>query len=87
MQLAPFIAATVSSAGLSGVFVSDMRRGEKKHHHDAISSQVVLIARDEADLDAARGWPGAQDLVAGDAVAWTDDYSDILGALLKKYWR
>jgi hypothetical protein len=45
---------------------------------------VAVLVRDPADLGAlpqADGWRREN---AGDVAAWTDDYSDIIGAILRK---
>jgi hypothetical protein len=32
----------------------------------------------------AKAWPDAKPLAAGNASAWTDDYSDVMSALVRK---
>ncbi len=54
---------------------------------DASASQVVFIAKSAKVLDPIRAWPDAEGLPRGRASAWTDDYSDVLSAILRKMWK
>ena len=55
-------------------FTSDLRA----------AAMVAALARNEADLGSLLGTPGWEKAAAGGVVAWTDDYSDIIGAMLRK---
>ncbi len=46
---------------------------------------VVLAARTPQVLDAFRRDPRWRTMVAGGAQAWTDDYSNVLGALVRRH--
>jgi hypothetical protein len=49
------------------------------------NAEVVVLARNSADLDALPSWRGWRKLEPTPGVAeWTDDYSDILHAMLRK---
>jgi hypothetical protein len=50
-----------------------------------LASQVVLAARRADVLDGARDLPKARRLGAGGVRPWTDDYSDIVSAMLRRY--
>jgi hypothetical protein len=54
---------------------------------DKARSQVVLVSRSAKTMEAVLAWPDAKPLTAGTARPWTDDYSDILGAIWRKYLR
>ena len=45
---------------------------------------VAVLARIEADLGALPGAEGWEKIEAGAVVPWTDDYSDIIGSMLRK---
>ena len=45
---------------------------------------VAVLARNEADLGALPGSGGMAQGRGGTVAAWTDDYSDIMGAILRK---
>jgi hypothetical protein len=49
------------------------------------SSTVVIFAKSEGALQPYRSLEGALDLDDGGLRAWTDDYSDILGAFWSRY--
>jgi hypothetical protein len=48
-------------------------------------SSVVVFAKSEAALQPYRSLEGALDLDDGGLRAWTDDYSDILGAFWSRF--
>jgi hypothetical protein len=50
-----------------------------------LASQVVLAARRADVLDGALDLPKARRLGAGSVRPWTDDYSDIVSAMLRRY--
>jgi hypothetical protein len=45
---------------------------------------VAVLARREADFGVLLGAPGWDKVDAGAVAPWTDDYSDIIGAMLRK---
>jgi hypothetical protein len=84
MSLPPIVAANLAHLpGLSAVLVEDARPAGSL---DVASSRVVLISRDRAALAPALSWPGARRLEPTGAKAWTDDYSDLVSAILAKSW-
>lgn len=82
LDLAPALAATVRQVpGLVSALVDDRR---PMLGVDATPSQVVFIARSQAVLDRVAAWPDAQPLVPATVRPWTDDYADVLSALLRR---
>ncbi len=76
------VAATAAKTKAAGaVYVFDLPEGPA---FDVSASQVILIAKDKAALEAAKALKGARLLKPGTTSAWTDDYSNILGALIDK---
>ncbi|WP_114011252.1 fused MFS/spermidine synthase [Cohaesibacter intestini] len=93
MNLEEAVAATAKSEGLAAVFNPATTTKLIASHPHIHPSAVIVLARDEAHfgklLDSDR-WIKPQ---AGDMRPWTDDYSDVLSAVLKavdfdkiKFW-
>lgn len=78
------VAAAVANAvpGTHAALLMDRREGEG---YDAVSSQVMLISRSKAAIEPALTWPGAKVADPAGVTPWTDDYSDILTAIWRKY--
>jgi spermidine synthase len=84
MELASVVAAVGKAEGLAtyvkeddqaNVFLSDYRA----------NAEVVVLARDTADFGELPSWRGWRKLDPTPGVAaWTDDYSDVLHAILRK---
>ncbi len=79
VDLEPVLAAAVRELGLAGLARVD---DPPPDDADADSSHVVVIARDPADLEALTTLPGWRALAPPAARAWTDRWSDLLGALI-----
>ena len=85
MELSPVVAATAAAQGLAArgiAFVSPPEAVEAKR----FSATVVVVAEQAESfgrLDAAHGWQPLR----GDVRPWTDDYSNIVGAIIARYWR
>jgi hypothetical protein len=71
--------------GTAGVVMQDTKADRRKYPGQT-SSSVVIFAKSEAALEPYRKLGGVSDLEDRGLRAWTDDYSDILGALLSR-WR
>ena len=88
LDLVPALTATLDRSRVTNRLV--VRWKPEATHLDATPSHVVLFAKNEHALARARGWSGASDMTPALASAqvspWTDDYSDILSALVAK-WR
>jgi spermidine synthase len=52
---------------------------------DRSVSQVVFVAKSQAALAPVLAWKDAKAIEAGAVQPWTDDFSDILGAILRRY--
>ncbi len=51
---------------------------------DAQGSIVVFVSRNKQALSPTAQWPGARDPKSTTAAAWTDDYSDVLSAIVRQ---
>jgi spermidine synthase len=84
MDLAPFVAATARAEGLFAIHRQDDIPNNFLTDYRAVASVVVLARSpsDFGDLPQQKGWQ----LLAAEAKtrAWTDDYSDVLGAILRR---
>ncbi len=84
MELASVVAAVAAEEGFVAYFRQDNQANNflKDYHANA---DVVAMARAEAelgDLPQRRGW--RKIAPRPDVPAWTDDYSDVLRAILRK---
>jgi hypothetical protein len=77
------VAAAVAGAvpGAHALFADDVFPDKGL---DATQSSVVYVSRSRATIDEAARLPFAKPLPAATGRPWTDDYSDILGAMLRK---
>ncbi|MGQ0673208.1 MAG: spermidine synthase [Hyphomicrobium sp.] len=81
LDLVPVFAAGMATlSGVHGLVVRDMPANPGI---DTAPSIAVLVSRDESVIAAARSWPGAGPLEAAGVEAWTDDFSDIMSALMR----
>jgi spermidine synthase len=82
MELAKVVAAVGMAEGLVVAGKADDKANNFTLDFRA-NAQVVALARNESDLGPLLrdGWEKAQ---APKVAAWTDDYSDIMGAILRK---
>ncbi|MEA2918879.1 MAG: hypothetical protein QOJ15_10960, partial [Bradyrhizobium sp.] len=83
MELAKVVAAIGTAEGLVTFTKTDGKANQfvTDFHAAAI---VAVLARNEADLGALPATEGWRKTDAGTVVAWTDDYSDIIGAIVRK---
>jgi hypothetical protein len=80
LDLAPVLEANLSAlAAVTGIYVEGQRGA------GALASQVVLIARDAELLAPALRWHQARRLDQPSVRPWTDDHSDILSAVWRRY--
>jgi spermidine synthase len=84
MELASVVAALAAEQGLAACFKDDDRTPPVPFDYKANAS-VAVLARNRADLGDVpqkRGW---HEIKPAPAVrVWTDDYSNVLGAILRK---
>lgn len=85
MDLQSVLAATAATLPGAHAYVISDRMG--LGGLDGMRSQVFFIARDAATLDPVRAWPDAHPAKPAGARPWTDDYSNVLGAIWMKYAR
>jgi hypothetical protein len=82
MELAKVVAAVGMAEGLVAIGKVDDKANNFTVDFRA-NAQVVMLARSEADVAplVRAGWEKA---ASSTVAAWTDDYSDIMGAILRK---
>src|SRR5262249_30656328 len=82
LELAQVVAAVAASEGLATVTRADDKANDFTTDFRA-NAHVVALSRNEAELAGLRasGW---QKLTPTNVAAWTDDYSDIIGAIVRK---
>jgi hypothetical protein len=84
MELANVVAAVGATEGLV-TFLKEDRRPDGRPADFKTGALVAALARQPADLGDLPSQPGWQRLEPDPRVAaWTDDYSNILGAILRK---
>jgi uncharacterized membrane protein len=83
MELAKVVAAIGSAEGLVTFVKADEKATQFVTDFHA-AALVAVLARNEADLGALLVTEGWRKTDAGTVVAWTDDYSDIIGAMVRK---
>jgi len=84
MELASVVAAFGNAEGLATYGKQDDQAGDFTKNYRA-NAEVVALARNAADLGDLPSWHGWRKLDPTPGVAeWTDDYSDILRAILRK---
>ena len=82
MELAKVVAAVAAAEGLAVVGKTDEKANNFTVDFRA-NAHVVALARNEVDVAplVRAGWEKA---ASSTVAAWTDDYSDIMGAILRK---
>ncbi len=84
LDLVPVVAAAAEGAGLA-TFLKEEGKGEPLSAGFQAGSTVMALARDPADLGdlpARAGWRRVEPV--GTVAAWTDDYSNVLGAMIRR---
>jgi hypothetical protein len=80
LDLAPVLEANLAAlAPVSGIYVEGQRGS------GALASQVVLVARNQELLAPALAWHNARRLDEPSVRAWTDDHSDVMSAIWRRY--
>ena len=83
MELAKVVAAVGAAEGLVTVVKADEKATQFMVDFHA-AALVAVLARDPADLGTLTPSNGWRPENAGAVAAWTDDYSDIIGAIVRK---
>jgi hypothetical protein len=84
LDLVPVVAAAAGPAGLVA-FLKEEGKGDPVSAGFKAGSTVLALARDPADLGglpAQAGWRRVEPV--GAVAAWTDDYSNVLGAMIRR---
>jgi hypothetical protein len=84
MELGSVVAAVAGAEGLVAYFKDDERAATVPFDYKANASVAVLARQlaDLGDLPNLPGWHGIKPVP--DIRVWTDDYSNVLGAILRK---
>jgi len=83
LELAKVVAAVGATEGLTTLLKTDRNQIDFMGELRA-AAMVAVLARSEGDFGALLGAEGWERARAGGVAAWTDDYSDIVGAMLRK---
>jgi hypothetical protein len=84
LDLIPVVAAAAKAANLVAL-LKEVGRGEPVSDGLKAGSSVMAMARDTADVNALIAQDGWQRLDPVATIgAWTDDYSNVLGALIRR---
>lgn len=75
-------AAVARLPGVKAVLTEDRVRSLT---FDKAGSRVVFLTRSDASMAEIEKLPYAREMPAPTLAAWTDDYSDVLGAIFKQY--
>jgi hypothetical protein len=82
--------ASAMAAAVPGIVAAAVHDEIESASLDAAPSDVILIAKREMVLSpvltVGQRWPGARRIEKTELRPWTDDYSNIITALLRKYW-
>jgi hypothetical protein len=82
--------ASAMAAAVPGTVAAAVHDEIESASLDAARSDVILVAKREAVLSPVlaigQGWPSARRIEKIDLPPWTDDYSDVISAMLRKYW-
>src|SRR5215216_890939 len=85
LDLVPSLAGTIGLVpGAAAALVDDRRAADSL---DRAPSRLIFIARKPATLGPVLQWPDARPITPGGERPWTDDYSDVLSALVRKFWQ
>jgi hypothetical protein len=80
LDLAPVVAALVADAGAAGRFQTQVPPLEAQRSYRNAATWV-MIARSEEDRGALAADPRWRRMTTATAQPWTDDYSNLVGAL------
>ena len=83
LELARVVAAVGAAEGLTTLVKRDRNQIDVMADLHA-AAMVAVLARNEADFGTLVGADGWEKAAADGVPAWTDDYSDIIGAMLRQ---
>jgi hypothetical protein len=81
LSLAEVVARVAESAGAKGIY-QHYNPSKAEFALGASSSEVMLVSRSKAALDRARATGRWTDVAADGQRPWTDDYSNVIGAMI-----
>jgi hypothetical protein len=85
MELGSVVAATVAAEGLSAAWQKHFPTPQRAAKFFDAPSHVVAVSANPAQLRAytEKGWTLIQPDAAGAVAPWTDDYSNVVAAILR----
>jgi len=83
IELEQVVGAVAATEGLVAMAKFDENANQVQTDYKA-KAHVAVLARTPADLRMLAQKPGWKRIDPGQVVAWTDDYSDVLSAILRK---
>jgi hypothetical protein len=83
MELATILGAVAAAEGLVALVKQDDKANQVQEDYKA-NAIVAAVARDASAFGGLAEKPGWRSIAPGDVAAWTDDYSNILGAIVRK---
>ena len=84
LDLVTVLSALVQAVPGTHAMLAD-DRGTGEENFDQAASQVVFFTKDAAAMQPVRVFPYMTDMPATTSAAWTDDYSNIISAMWRKY--
>ncbi len=82
LDLAPSIAATVAT--LPGLNIAEAFPNTTLEAPDGLRSRVLFVSKEQALIAEVATWPDGKVLTPGNATPWTDDYSNVMAAMISK---
>jgi hypothetical protein len=83
LDLLPVVAAAAAAEGLAIIAKGD-NRAEKLFVDYKANALVAVVARNASDLASLHQQPGWSSIITAQVLPWTDNYSNVLGALLRQ---
>jgi hypothetical protein len=83
LALKPVLSRVVEAAGAHGLF-QHYHPKQADRDHGEVSSEVMLVSKSEAQLARARATRLWADAPGDGGRPWTDDYSNIIGAMVER---
>ncbi len=84
LELASVLAAIADQDGYVIRYAQFDKSKADTKPDQVFGANVAVLARHEADFGPLLANPRWKEVAAGDTTAWTDDYSNIIGAILRK---
>ena len=78
------VAAAVATS-IPGTYIGLVRDEPTSLGLDTAASNVVFVTRSPSALKDILDWSGAKPIESSDVVPWSDDFSDIIAAIVRHY--